>query len=97
MSVSVVFVLNQPRAIVAGEEYVRLLFDPVLPEGVQDSTDVKVDLFNHVSVEASLAFAFEFRRCVELCVWHCVRNVDEERFVEMFFHEADCFVRIPLR
>ena len=61
MSVGKVLVLDQPRAVVAGKQNVRLLLDTVLANRIQNSTDVEVDLFDYVAVQTSFALAFELR------------------------------------
>ena len=94
MAIGVLLVLDQPRAVVTGEQNVGFLGDAHLSNGVQNAPDVEVDLFNHVAVQPTLAFAFELCRCCESGMRHRVGNVNEERAILVLLHEPDGFVRV---
>ena len=63
-AILMILVLDQPRAVVAGEEDVGILRKPHLLDSIQNSSDVEIDLLNDVAVQPTLALPLELGRGV---------------------------------
>ena len=68
----------QPGTVVAREENQRVVFNPLLFQRLSNTARAPVDGFDHVTVQPSLALAFELVGYVQVNVRHGMGQINEE-------------------
>src|SRR6185503_17293957 len=76
-----------PRAVVAREDDQGLLVDAELLQLVENLPDAPIKFQQSVSVQPGAALLVKVLRNRERFVRHCLRKVEEERFVFAAFNE----------
>ena len=83
------------RPVVRSKNHDRLLAEPIVPQGIEDSPRAPVDALNHIAVQAALALARETLGYRQWFVRHRMRQEQEERAVLILGDEIDSGVRQP--
>jgi len=74
-----VIAVEQPGAVVGGEDHQCVVFQAVRFDRVENLPDRPINFFQHVAIKSARRFALEFVRDVQRHMRHVVRHFQKER------------------